>query len=227
MKKKLKTITILLASIVLCVAIYFVYLFKFKEYDVADDAVDEIVENPYTIEMPDGKIVVIDEDGELVELDEAASNGVNNGTDAESTSTGNKDDSTKDIVGDKVAGTTTVPKNQTVAEIKADYTPTFASLETQANSKINTLVNHAKQEYSSKKKSGESISYSYFYNKYVGATTELEKTTDAFFYGTVKAIEKDFEANGHNKSEAQSFIKEYEAMKKERKKALLKKALNQ
>lgn len=227
-------------ALVLGAGIYLVYLFKFKEYDVADEEVAEIVENPYEIELPDGSKLVIDEDGKVSEED------TNNVVDAgdekagESTtgSTTTKKDSTAGITppksntdkttsneGEKPSKPSNTDKKLTVADVKGKYEPVFRQLEAQADTKINSLIGRAKKEYSDKKANGESISYGYFYNKYMGAATSLESSTDAVFYGVIEAVEAELVANGYNKSYAKSFIDEYEATKKSRRDGILKKVV--
>ena len=65
--KKLKIFLIVALVIILVGGGYLLYMFKFKEYDVADEEVTEIVSEPYRVELPDGSTIVIDENGEIVE----------------------------------------------------------------------------------------------------------------------------------------------------------------
>lgn len=69
MKKILKIAAIVIGSLALLIGGYLLYVMKFKEYDVADTQVDEIVREPYVIEMPEGGTLEIDEDGNVVEKD--------------------------------------------------------------------------------------------------------------------------------------------------------------
>lgn len=69
MKKILKIAAIVIGSLALLVGGYLLYVTKFKEYDVADTQVDEIVREPYVIEMPEGGTLEIDEEGNVVEKD--------------------------------------------------------------------------------------------------------------------------------------------------------------
>jgi len=207
------------------------YFFKFKEYDVADEEVAQIIEDPYAIEMPDGTTITVDANGDVVDSDGTASAPVNEGTSSEGTSTdGSKGEGTSS--GDKVPTSTTGDSNTaettpkpTVSTIKQKYVPTLENLQSQADSKLNTLVGHAKKEYSDKKANGESISYGYFYNKYVGAANGLEARTDAVFAGVIKAVEKDLVANGYDKSYSKNLVDDYNAKKKARKDSLLNKAM--
>lgn len=245
MKKKWKITIAVVLALVLGAGAYLAYIFKFKEYDVADEEVDEIIANPYEIELPDGSKLVIGEDGTVSGLDEDKSDGQKGDTegdvseDAEgtgqTTSTGNNTAGVtppkNDLKGtssnqNKIpASKTETRKKVTVAEVKGKYEPVFRQLEGQADSKINALIGRAKKEYSDKKANGESIDFGYFYNKYMGAANSLEGNTDAAFYGVIKALEAELAANGYNKSYAQSFIDEYEAMKKIRRDSIMKKAI--
>ena len=63
MKKKLKIFLSVFVIILVAAGSYLLYTFKFKEYDVADEEVEQIVKNPYEIELPDGTKLTLDEDG--------------------------------------------------------------------------------------------------------------------------------------------------------------------
>src|SRR5690606_19944123 len=67
MKKHWKKIVLVLGIIFLSVAGYLVYLFQFKEYDVADEQVDEITKENYEVELPDGSKIIVDGDGNVIE----------------------------------------------------------------------------------------------------------------------------------------------------------------
>jgi len=69
MKTVLKIATIVIGSLALIIGGYVLYIAKFKEYDVADTEVDEIVREPYVIELPDGGTLEIEEDGTVTEKD--------------------------------------------------------------------------------------------------------------------------------------------------------------
>ncbi|WP_313238085.1 hypothetical protein [Sporosarcina ureae] len=60
MNKKLKIFLLTALAIIVIGSSYIVYLFQFKEYEVADQEVDEIIENPYDIVLPNGTKLVID-----------------------------------------------------------------------------------------------------------------------------------------------------------------------
>ena len=254
MKKRRKLKIFLLSLLVLVIAAggYLLYEFKFKTYDVADEEVDEIVADPYIVELPDGSQVTIDEDGNIniVEKQEDSSKtstdvaGENsqgegstqsapdgsasagdtntNGSTGSAGSTGNKGN--KGNIG-STGSNNSGGQEVTVASIKQKYTPVFAGIETQADTKINSLISRAKKEYKDKQANGESIQFGYFYNKYMGAANNLEASTDSVFNGVVKLVEKDLVANGFDKSYAQSFKDEYEAKKKARRDSILSKAL--
>lgn len=249
MKKKLKIFLLIVLVIILATAGYLLYMFKFKEYDVADEEVEQIIENPYTIELPDGTTITLDDNGEVVDsqgtdpkgttpVTEAAvtssdgdsaegdKEGVTpspSSSDGETTTSGNKDSSS--TAGD--SGNPETDQKPTVASIKNKYVPTLDNLQSQADAKINTLVSHAMKEYTDKKANGESIDFGYFYNKYMGAANGLEARTDAVFAGVIKVAEVDLEANGFDKSYVQSMVDDYDAKKKARRDSLMKKAMSQ
>ena len=66
-RKKLKIFLLVALVIIIGAGSYLLYEFKFKKYDVADEAVSEIVEDPYVLELPDGSKITIDPDGNVVE----------------------------------------------------------------------------------------------------------------------------------------------------------------
>lgn len=234
---------------------YALYEFKFKSYDVADEKVDEIVEEDYVIQLPDGTEISIDDEGNIVEKSSGQlvlnTTGSSTSTDSNLTqlgqsqqkgqseqsgqsaqtsqsneTQGNPSNSTVNNSGTTQPNSSTTPTSQvaekpTVKSIKAKYTPTLQALQSQANGRINGLVSNAKAEYSQKKANGESISIGYFYNKYMGAANSLEASTDAAFNSLMTLIENDFVSNGYDKSHAQSFRNDYEAMKEERRNSLL------
>src|SRR5690606_30968725 len=67
MRGKWKYILLVFALLILGAGGYGVYVFKFKEYDVADPEIDEIIEDPYILTLPDGTQLVIGKDGEIIE----------------------------------------------------------------------------------------------------------------------------------------------------------------
>jgi hypothetical protein len=119
---------------------------------------------------------------------------------------------------------TEAPVEVTVKNIKDKFRPVFKSLESQANGKIDALVARAFGEYQQKKENGESISYSYFYQKYTSAGRDLENKTDAAFNYIYKALEKDLQKHGYSVSHAKPFREQYEETKRDREAALFNKA---
>lgn len=248
--KKFKIFLIILAIIILVGGGYLLYIFKFKEYDVADEKVSEIVAEPYKVELPDGSTIFIDDNGEIIEetsegnkisTSKNNTNAINETTDSSndssngktsdestSVSTNNSNDSSnsKDTIstGDNSSDTNN-SKTTTVATIKDKYRASFEGLEAQADSKVNALIGRAMEEYSSKNASGEGVNFGYFYNKYMTAANGLENNTDTIFNAVILAVEKDLIANGYDKSYAQSFRDEYEATKKARRDSILSEAL--
>lgn len=69
MKKHWKKLLFSFLALLLAAGGYILYIFKFKEYDVADEEVSEITKETYKIEMPDGTTIEFDEEGNMVESD--------------------------------------------------------------------------------------------------------------------------------------------------------------
>lgn len=242
MRGKWKYILLVFALIILGAGGYGVYVFKFKDYDVADPEIDEIIEDPYILTLPDGTQLVIDKDGNIVEeiAPEADENSEEESETAEEETTEivdagdqnqnenpelTEEEQERIESGEQTKQTSGKPiEKPTVASIKQKYMPTLKDLETQANNNLNALISKAYNEYQTKKKNGEKIEIGYFYNKYMGAALELEASTDAVFNSIVAIVEKDLEANGYDKGHAESLREQYEAAKEERRSSLLKKA---
>jgi cobalamin biosynthesis Mg chelatase CobN len=129
----------------------------------------------------------------------------------------------------KEAGSKTGESNQdtvkevTVANIKDKYYPSFDYLQIQANNKIDALISQAYGEFQTKRNNGETISFSYFYQKYTSASAALESNTDAAFHIIYSALQDDLKKNGFSPSHADSFKEEYEAAKEAREAAILNK----
>ncbi|QCR31877.1 hypothetical protein [Lysinibacillus sp. SGAir0095] len=228
-KKWLLYVSLVVVLLVVLGGGYALYEFKFRTYDVADEKVDEIIEDNYIIELPDGTEIAVDKEGnileevsgELVSNSEATSNQANATSGGSSSSAGNNN-TTTDKPGSSSNETAQADDEKpTVKSIKAKYTPSLEALQAQANSRINGLIANAKSEYSTKKANGESISIGYFYNKYMGAAEGLEASTDAAFNSLIGIIEKDLTSNGFDKSHAQSLRDDYEAMKQARRDSIL------
>lgn len=113
------------------------------------------------------------------------------------------------------------PPKVTAESIKAKYRPVFESLQSQANGKLDALVGAAISEYKTKQANGESISYSYFYQKYSSAGRALEGKTDAAFYYIYGALESELKKHGYDASQAADFKQQYAAAKKAREASLL------
>ncbi len=145
--------------------------------------------------------------------------------------TGNKSSSNQSSsLSDKETGSTskdsgqdTVVKEVTVANIKEKYYLSFEYLQIQANSKIDALISQAYGEFQTKRNNGETISFSYFYQKYSSASASLESSTDAAFNIIYSALQDDLKKNGFSPSHANSFKEEYETAKDAREAAILNK----
>lgn len=188
------------------------YFLKVKTYDISQDAkLQEIVADE------DYDIVLPPEDSLIEETAEQA-------TDSQTENGGVSEQAPND---DSNSNTTngTVKPEVTAETIKDKYRPSFESLESQANGKINALVGRAIGEYKEKKASGEKISYSYFLSKYKTAGEALEAKTDQAFNKLYGALQQDLKAHGFDPNEAAEFRSTYEAEKKARRNALLSSAM--
>lgn len=254
MNKKLKILLISSLLLVVIAGGYLLYIFQFKEYEVADEKIEEIMEDAYDVELPNGtKLVVKTEEGAVGKLEKrhperkdreegaAETASVTSGGDerkksasdryAASTSTRSKSkdnrssDSTSSTTGTAPAQAASTTTTITVGDIKRKYERSISDLEEQVDQKINTIIMHAKEEYHTNKQNGESTSYAYFYTKYIGAAENLEAQTDMVFEGIVSSLEKDLEVNNFNKAYSQSFRDQYAAQKKARRDRIMKDAM--
>lgn len=222
MKRVWKYILLVFVLLVVSIGGYGLYIFKFKEYDVADPEVEEIIEDPYVITLPDGTEIVVDKEGNIIEerKDEPAEE---NSDGAQNEDTQSEDPTPSENDPNQVTGDSE-QQRLTVSEIKEKYIPSLKELENQANSNLDALIQKAYDEYSAKRANGESIDIGYFYNKYMGAANGLEARTDAAFNALMTIIENELEENGYSKAHAQSLRDDYNAAKEERRSNLLKKA---
>ncbi len=204
MKKIIITILILLIAGVGGTAYYFL---KVKTYDLSQDtALEGISEEEYEIVLPPD-VDLAKDDGD------------------ESSKEGNP--SSAEIVGQiRQENSQSSKPKVTVETIKEKYRPSFESLESQADGKINALAGHAISEYKEKKANGEKISVNYFLTKYKTAGEALEAKMDQAFEQLYGALQKELKANGFSPDEAADIRSSYEAGKKERKNALLSSALD-
>lgn len=229
-KKKLLYALLTFVLLLVCVGGYTLYIFKFKEYDVADPEVDKIKEEHFTITLPDGTELELDGEGNVIGEKSKPTASAAQGPSGVGSSDVENSNNAQGTNSDSTTGSTAPPTNTneklTVADIKNQYKPTLAALEQQINGKLNGLIGQAKNEYSTKKANGENISYSYFYQKYVGAAESLEASTDAVFESVMGMIEQDLEENGYSGSYADSFREEYNATKESLRSSLLDKAMS-
>lgn len=239
MKKAIKYILLGVLSLVLLVGGYIFYELKIKQYDVADEKVDEIVNEAIELELPDGSKLKLDAQGNVIEEIPAA--GVESkqyevegedvlvdAVDGQITAVYDKNHQVVEHETIKVGtpverdelkaveAATPVEKTEekpTVASIKGKYAGSFAALEGQAHSRLGGLIGQAKAEYSAKVANGETVNYSYFYQKYYGAATGMEASIDGAFEALYAKLQQDLTANGYDASHASSFRTQYESAK--------------
>lgn len=230
MKKKWKIFLSVFVLLLLVAGGTIYYFFEMKEYDVADEKVEEIIDTEYDIVLPGDEETdssVADSKGQT---DTASGDNGSNPSSSSSENGSKPDDASNpnnqngDNTGTSSEKAASTENTITVAAIKDKYRPSFENLQNQANGKIDTLVNAAYNEYKVKKQNGESISFSYFYQKYTGAGKALEDKTDAAFQIIYKALQEDLQKNNFSTSHAKDFLTEYEAAKTARESALLNKA---
>lgn len=157
--RKFKIFAIIVLVLIIAGGSYLLYMFKFKEYDVADEEVKQIVEKePYKVDLPGGGTIFMDENGEVVEEEGISTNGesgseavadgnseTKNGNGESSNSNNVKNDTNKSSETDASTGSTTASNEMTVTTIKEKYRPALEGLEEQADVKVNALIVRAKK----------------------------------------------------------------------------------
>lgn len=226
--KKWKIVLISLVVILLCGAGTAYYFLNIKDYDVADEEVNELTDAEYKVEIP-----TLEE----IETKEETGDGVENGN---STNTSNTDFSTESasLTGSNSTGTqqkaATISSktsekassgNVSVESIKKRYKYAFAQLEDQATGRVDALIGRAYNEYSGKKGNGEEISFSYFYVKYSQAGKTLEAKTDEAFNAVYNQLQRELKASGYSVEHAEEYRQAYNKAKETRRSAIMKKAM--
>lgn len=239
----MKKILMLFGIVLICSAGYLIYLFGFKDYNVADAEVDSLTKEEYVIELADGSRIILDAHGNLIRHlqgnDEAVQTEkfregmpYSETTDPEvaSVSSENGQQTKEQQKSSKEKAEAKKAKNDkkskgaklTEKEVRQNYEPAIADIERQANASLNNLISIAKNEYFEMEANDQKISYPYFYNKYSSAASKLEKRTDEVFYGLMAMMKKDLKANGLPDSLPKSLSKEYENRKDKLRRDILK-----
>ncbi|WKA57708.1 hypothetical protein QWY16_14545 [Planococcus shenhongbingii] len=226
----MKKFLLLLGILLICGAGYLVYLFGFKDYNVADAEVDTLTKEEYVIELADGSKIILDKNGNLLrhlqEGDEAVKTEkfregmpYSESSDlavaaviSENMKTGTEEDT----------AAKTQKESITVKDIEKKYEPAIAEIERQANNSLNNLIDLAKSEYLEMEANDQKISYPYFYNKYSAAASKLEKRTDQIFYAVMDVMEQDLKSKNLPTSLSDTLSKKYESRKAQLRKDILK-----
>ncbi|WHY77545.1 hypothetical protein QNH20_26390 [Neobacillus sp. WH10] len=198
------------------------YFLNIKEYKTADTKVVEIVKSDYKIKLPDkGR-----SEGTTEGTTEGQAKGESGTKTAENTAVEatNSNDGRSSNSSQNAASSNQESK-PVAADILAKYQPAFNDLESQANGKLNNLVSYAYSEYQAKKANGEEVSYFYFYSKYSSAAKQLETSIDQSFDYIYGALVKELEDSGYSAGEAKSIKDHYVSLKKQRRSALMKNAV--
>jgi hypothetical protein len=240
----MKKILLLFGIVLILAAGYLIYLFGFKDYQVADEEVDLITKEEYVIELADGSKIVLDKHGNLIrhlpESDGASATekpgeGVSSvesnslavaSAASENEKAGSAEEKKKNgqLKTKKASNSTEAKKGKaTVKDIQKKYEPAISDIERQANDSLNNLIDAAKEEYFEMEANDQKISYPYFYNKYSAAAATLEKRTDQIFYSLLDIIEQDLKSNGLPATLTESLSKQYENRKDKLRKDVLKK----
>jgi hypothetical protein len=192
---------------------YVYYIINVKTYNTADKKVAEITEEQYKLDLPgdhsatDGPVPPSDDtpaDSHDSQNQEPSASSTGDGTEINTAVTNTNSSSNLHNHSQPK------PKKVTVQQIKNNYRPVFESLQSQANSRLSTLIGHAESEYHTKKANGEKVRVGYFVSKYKSAGENLEANTDQAFNIIYSALQQDLKKNGFKAKEASEFKTKYE-----------------
>jgi len=227
MKKKWKWVLGLFLVIILGGAGTVYYFLNMKDYDVADEQIDELTETEYKVDIPALEEIETEEpvsenqdqeEGSAVQTEASGDQGTSNTKDEVQSSASNQNTN-----GSSAKAAASSGSKVTVAVIKKRYRAAFEQLESQANQRVDSLIARAVNEYSEKKSNGEEISFSYFYVKYSNAGKSLEAMTDSTFNSVYGQLEKDLQAHGYSTAHAKEYRDAYDQMKEQRRSAIMNK----
>lgn len=242
----MKKVLLLLGIVLICSAGYLIYLFGFKNYDIADAEVDNLTKEEYVIELADGSKIILDKQGNLIRhlegndeaiqmeqfrkgnpysetTDPAVASVTSENEKQKNAKDGDAKESTEQVNAEKSAKSKQTKSTAlTEKEVKKNYEPAIADIERQANASLNNLIDLAKEEYFKMEENAQEISYPYFYNKYSAAASKLEKRTDDVFYALMEVMRQDLKANGLPDDLPKSLSKEYENRKDKLRREILK-----
>ncbi|WNS75193.1 hypothetical protein RRV45_20330 [Bacillus sp. DTU_2020_1000418_1_SI_GHA_SEK_038] len=226
--KKWKIVLISLVVILLCGAGAAYYFINIKEYDVADEEVNELTDTEYKVEIP--TLEEIESNEETVDEDEKGNGASTSSTESSFESANSNDDNStgtqqKTTTNSSKTSEKTPTGTVSVESIKKRYEYAFAQLEDQATGRVDALIGRAYSEYSGKKGNGEEISFSYFYVKYSNAGKSLEAKTDEAFNAVYSQLQKELKASGYSVEHAEEYRQAYNKAKEARRSAIMKKAM--
>ncbi|MFJ7725930.1 hypothetical protein ACIQXV_07175 [Neobacillus sp. NPDC097160] len=210
------------------------FFLNIKEYKTADKKVKEIVQGDYTIKLPgeedtdnpsksnaNGQVAGSTESG-LIAVNNS---GETDGSEAGRDTTGGNAGTSAQQSNNQTNSSTSESSKPSAASIIKRYEPSFRDLESQADGKLNSLLSYAINEYQTKKANKEDVSYFYFYSKYTSAAKTLESSTDASFNYIYNALVNELQQAGFSSSEAMPIKDHYTSLKKQRRSALMNKAM--
>ncbi|MFK9091653.1 hypothetical protein [Bacillus salipaludis] len=212
------------------------YFLNIKDYKTADSKVNEIVQTDYNVKLPgkESKDSPASSDGNSKGKNTGSADSgliaVNNSVETDGSgvggdTTGGNAGTSAQQSNNQTNSTTSENSKPSAASIINRYEPSFRDLESQADGKLNSLLSYAMNEYQTKKANKEDISYFYFYSKYTSAAKTLESSTDATFNYIYNALVNELQQAGFSSSEAKPIKDHYTSLKKQRRSALMNKAM--
>ncbi|MFC4403012.1 hypothetical protein [Gracilibacillus xinjiangensis] len=235
-----KKVLFSLLGLVVIGAGFFSYFFFIKDYDIEDEQVDKILENEYDLTIPQESTIepTDKEESNSIPENRPDESSISNNNESEELTTGDSHEESNERNSNSTSSTKAMADEQTgveydgsqgekatAQEIIAKYKPTFSSLHSQAEARLNELAEYAYSEYKEEREAGENISYTYLFQKYKSAAARLEDKTDSVFNQVYGQLVNELENNGYSSEKAQAIYDEYQTVKDSTEKKLMKKML--
>ncbi|MGE6487604.1 hypothetical protein [Paenisporosarcina sp. NPDC076898] len=181
---------------------YATYLFKFKEYDVADSEVKEITKETYNVDLPDGSKIELDEEGNIVETDSSGQV-----TSSSTTASANNENANENV--ELTAAEETSDEN--VASAENATVSTSNSKTEKSSSKVVQPTGKVSSFGTSKHTSSKPVTVATIKEKYKPVMTKLQADADVRIDALVNRAANEYQtkqANGESINYAY-FYKKY------------------
>jgi hypothetical protein len=118
------------------------------------------------------------------------------------------------------------PTKPTSQQILAVYKPSFTDLKSQADSRLNSLMVTAYDEYKIQKASGEKVSYLSLYQKYKSSSDIMQTKVDASFNTIYSSLQSSLKEYGYSPDLAKTYQNQYNQEKQQLRNKIVSKAMS-